>query len=100
MEIIYVPLDDTEEEYIKMRARMPWLALPYNRETVNEFVEHYLVQKFNVTTPPYGYGALTDVPGLVVIDRSGAMLKNLGVDEIGFQRGWKALGKWDLSLKF
>ena len=35
MEIIYVPLDDTEEEYIKMRARMPWLALPYNRETVN-----------------------------------------------------------------
>ena len=35
MEIIYVPLDDTEEEYIKMRARMPWLALPYDKETVN-----------------------------------------------------------------
>jgi len=94
LEIIFIPsvtLKENTELYDQFVRRMPWLHYDGPAHDCDTLIDHYRVSCGLMVVPKYGYPTLTDTPGLVVIDREGAALKKLLVDDLGPG----ALLKWD-----
>lgn len=47
IEIIFVSLDESEEQYKAHRARQPWLALAYGDPLIEIFKQHFRVMNPN-----------------------------------------------------
>ena len=63
-EMVLVPQDHTEEEYLAYRATQPWPALPFGGH-----LPAYLAQRFQVGS----------IPCLVLVDSSGRLISTDGV---------------------
>lgn len=96
VEVVFVSLDLTEEDYEIHRARMPWLSLKYGDPLINVFKQHFRVMH-PTELPKFGYGQRIGPPALLVIASDGRLLQQLNPAEDGVQ----IIRKWDIiSLRF
>ncbi|EZG86539.1 thioredoxin-like protein [Gregarina niphandrodes] len=93
LEIIYIPLDFTADEYAAHRSRMPWPALDFaNKEAIEEFQREYAVFT-PLDNPNYGAGPRYRAPHLTIISKDGLAIRDIPlVDENTIKNN---LSKWD-----
>eukprot|EP00915_Cephaloidophora_sp_WS-2016_P000392 GHVH01000497.1.p1 GENE.GHVH01000497.1~~GHVH01000497.1.p1 ORF type:complete len:192 (-),score=22.88 GHVH01000497.1:145-720(-) len=94
LEVIFIPTLELKADQVALDEfviRMPWLHFDGDEAALDQVIDHYRIL-LDLNKPcKYGYPFLTEAPGMVVIDESGATLQKLQVDELGRD----ALLKWD-----
>lgn len=84
LEIVYIPLDRSEEEFKEHYAQMPWLALPFRDERIARLKESFKV---------------VGIPILVVVDSvTGFPITTRGRKDI-HEQGSKTVTDWAKLLK-
>eukprot|EP00914_Ancora_sagittata_P010454 GHVO01020161.1.p1 GENE.GHVO01020161.1~~GHVO01020161.1.p1 ORF type:complete len:179 (-),score=24.01 GHVO01020161.1:79-615(-) len=83
IEVVYVSLDETEEDFEKQKAMMPWPYVSYSDQgALDSIKSHYRIMERR-ELPKYGYGRHSDPPALLIIDSSGKLLQTIyGKDAI------------------
>lgn len=94
VEIVFVSLDSTDEEFHVHRKRQPWLSVDLGDPITDDFKQHFRVMNAP-EIPKYGYGPRNGSPSLMVIGGDGRLLQNLGTDEAGS----KGLKLWDFTAQ-
>lgn len=83
-EVIFISLDKSNPDFLEYFERMPWLALPYEKQQrTKRILDHY---------------EIIDLPSLILIDKSGHVLKKSCRRDIELM-GNRAVSYWKTLCK-
>ncbi|EGR34571.1 protein disulfide isomerase family protein 3, putative [Ichthyophthirius multifiliis] len=82
MEIILVSFDKNEEDFQKYYKSMPWLSLPYDKDRIEQYREHF---------------EIIGIPQLVVLRKDGSVL-HLNANKQILQRAEEVFLEWQKQI--